>query len=75
MKAEFEDFDPGILDRAIQNFEELENESKAVIITAIKLQIESHSPCLKELINHHYNAIRYSKNAETFLRLLKEKLT
>ena len=75
MKQELEDFDVRFFDKAIQNFEELETESRAVIIAAIKLQIESHNPYLEELINHHYNSMRHSKNSQEILRFLKQKLT
>ena len=74
MKLEIEDFDPAFFDKAIQVFRNLESETKGAIIEAATLQINNHNPCLEKLIKHHYNAVRYSKNAEEVLKFLKEKL-
>ena len=75
MDQKTEDLDPSIFDRAIENFEKLESESRETIIAATTMQINNYNPCLKELIKHHYNAMRYSRNAEEILKFLKEKLT
>ena len=75
MQPKIDGLDASFFDKAIQVFRNLESETKGVIIEAATLQIANYNPCLEKLIKHHYNAIRYSRNAEEILKFLKEKLT
>ena len=62
------------LDRAIEDLKQFQIHTKAAIIAAAKVQLNSPDLWLEMLINHHYEATQFAHRSQIYLEYLKSKL-